>query len=163
MIKKVLMLGVVVIVMFSLVACGNKYNAIMYSDTKDWINEEFLKENLIRGSHYLEDGEIMVADESYPEFLTFIINTQEDFDSKFMKFPPTINFEKEMLLVYIFTTTNPNIYKISEISLDDKILNINFKAEKSKGMSDNLTSPIQKCLIVKADKMEITTANFTKV
>lgn len=163
MIKKVLMLVVTVIMIFSLGACDNKYNAIMYSDTRTWINEDFLLEKLTRGSHYLDDGEIMVADESYPEFFTFIIMNQEEFDSKFTKFPPTINFEKEMLLVYIFTTTNSNTYKIIKISLNDQILNIYFKAEKSKGASDNLTSPIQKCLILKVNKMEITAANFTKI
>lgn len=163
MIKKVLILWVITIMMFSLGACGSKYNAIMYSDTRNWMNEDFFKENLTRGSHYLDDDDIMVADETYPEFVTFIIRTQEEFDSKFTEFPPMIDFEEEMLLVYIFTTTNSGTCKISKISLDHQTLNIDFKVEKSKGVSDNLTSPMQKCLIVKVNKMDIIGANFTKV
>lgn len=163
MIRKVLLLGIITIMTFSLGACRNKYNAVMYSDTGEWINEDFLKENLTRGSHYLDDDQIMVADETYPEFVTFIIMTQEEFDSKFTEFPPRINFEEEMLLVYIFTTTNSGAYKISKISLDHQILNIDFRVEKSKSVSDNLTSPMQKCLIVKVNKMEIIGANFAKV
>ena len=40
---------------------------------------------------------------------------------------------------------------------------MNFKVEKTKDTKDNLTSPMQKCLIVKVNKMEILGANFTKV
>ena len=160
MIKKGLILMFITTFMFTLIGCGSNFNAIMYSDTKTWFKDDFLMENLTVGSHYIIDDEVMVADETNPKFVKYILRTNEEFNSKFNKFPPMINFEDEMLLIYIFTTTFSGPYNISEISLNNKILNIDFRAEKSKSFGDNLSSPQQKCLVVKLDKMEITDANF---
>ncbi len=167
MLRKTFMAGIILIMVFLLVACGNKYNATIYSDTKALFNEDFLKENLTRSSHYFNDkGEITAsADQSYPKFLTFIVTTQEEYDSKFIEFPPMVDFEKEMLLIYIFTAIKPNAYEIKKISLNNETLKIDFIAKRSGGFKfrNDTTIPMQKWLIIKIKKMEIMSVEFNKL
>ena len=74
MVKKIVVLGVIAVMVLSLAGCenGNKYNAVMYSDAKEWMNENFLIENLTRDAVY--DG-IPLEDPLYPKNIN-------SFDSK---------------------------------------------------------------------------------
>ena len=113
MAKKILVLGVAIIMSLGLFAgCENKipYNAVLYSNANGWMNEAFLKENITRGCVYRnEEGEVVsVTGEAYPKTNTFIIQTKEEFEKVFAEFPPKIDFEKEMLILHMFTAMTGN-------------------------------------------------------
>jgi len=165
--KKILILGVAIIMALGLFACGDKipYNAVMYSNANDWMSEEFLKEKITRGSHYRnEEGEMVSADgESYPKTNTFIFLTSEEFEKAFDEFPHEIDFEKEMLILHMFTAmTGSQPYNIASLSLDGTIIMVEYKLQRYSGNGDVATAPGQRCLLVKMDKLEITLAEFTK-
>lgn len=161
---KIIAMGVLLIVSLLLfTGCGsNKYNAVILT-TGFSFKEEFLKDNLTRGSHYLnENGEIVSAEgESYPRHRVFIIKSHEDANLIFESFSDSIDFEKEMLIIYIFTTINPDPCKINKVFIDEDVLKINYKFQRSKIGSDNTSSPTQRCLLVKIDKHEVASVEFT--
>ena len=167
---KIICVGVVLVIMtLGLFAgCGNQllYNAVLYSNAKEWMNEEFLKKNLTRGSQYVnEEGEIVSADgESYLETKTFIIQSNEDFNEIFTEFPPEIDFEKDMILIYIFTTTTGiQPYDIKNVNLDGSIVKIECKLKRYSGIAkDSLSAPGQRCLVIKMDKLDITSVEFIR-
>ncbi|MDR1094607.1 MAG: hypothetical protein LBL66_10730 [Clostridiales bacterium] len=162
MVKKIIGLGVLLMMIFSLVGCGNKYNAVMYDNAKEWVSEEFLRENLTRGILY-ED--VYLDDNSYPKNITHIIKNQEDFDTIFTEFPSGVNFESSMVCVYVFTCNYMGrAYKISKIRVDDQVLKIDVASVRPKkiGAFGDASIPQQRCLVVKMAKHEITAAEFTE-
>jgi len=168
MAKKFFMLGMLTIMALSLVACENKipYNAVLYSNIKEWMNEEFLKENLTRGCYYFNDeGEVVTIanSKSYPIAVTKIVKNTADFDEIFSEFQPDVDFAKEMLLVYVFTApTGIQPYRIANIALDDVVIKIQYKLEKSPANSGTASVPLQRVLVVKMDNLSIEAAEFTK-
>jgi len=91
-----------------------------------------------------------------------LIQNKEDFDKAFREFPTELDFEKEMLCIYIFTCNYMGLpYEIIKMSLDDRLLKIevDFISPK-KGAIGSATIPKQRCLVVKMDKLDITTAEF---
>ena len=163
MFKKIINIGVALVIAVSICGCGNnsaaKYNAVMYSDTIRWFNEDFLKENMTFGASF--NGEYF-GDKSLPKSRTFVIKEQSEFNGIFTEFPPEVNFEKEMLLIYIFTIDAVLSYNIMSVKLDGSVIKLEYKL---KDQGDKLTgfAPGPWCLIVKMDKLEITGAEFTRI
>ena len=166
MIKRILITGVLLIMVFSLGACVNNipYNAVLYSNANGWMNEDFLKENLTRGCRYVdESGEAVNASgDEYPVFVTKVITTVESFDEKFSEFPPKVDFEKEIILVYIFTDIYPaRNYNLQKIMLNGTIIDLEYKIEKPKGK--DAAMPAQRCFVVKLDRIDVSAASFIEV
>ena len=144
------------------------YNATLYEAGKwyeacKWIDLDFQKENLTRGFWdllYFND-ESIITDESYPKERIFIINDRAEFDTIFNEFPPGVNFEKEMILLYGFTTTTPRQLVIKRIKLENKRLNIELKWRVPPGgpMPDGML-PQMRWFVIKIDKLDIDTVNF---
>lgn len=65
-----------------------------------------------------------------------------------------------MFIAYIFTSSNPNPCKIIKSFINGDVLKINYVFQKSKNGSDNTTSPMQRYLLVKVDKLEVEKAEF---
>lgn len=80
----------------------------------------------------------------------------------FSSFSASIDYEKEMLIVYIFTSSNSSHCKIEKVILDADTLKISYKYEKFQSSGDNMTSPIQRYLIVKIDKLKVESIEFAK-
>jgi hypothetical protein len=158
MIKKIIALGVLIIMAISLGACANKYNAVIYDNVGTLANEEFLKDNLTQGAYYEDE----YLDDSYPKSINYVIKNQEKFEKTFVDFPTGIDFEKEMLLVYFFTCASMvRPYEISKINIDSQILKIDIKSVPPKqGAVGDATKPKQRCIAVKMDKLYITSAEF---
>ena len=163
MTKKILILGVLIVMAFSLAACGgNKYNAVMYDDAGKWMHEEFLTENLTRGAFY-ED--VLLDDNSYPKSIPHLIKNKEEFDSVFAEFPSEIDFKQSMICIYIFTCNYMGRpYEIRKIGKDNQILKIDVNFVRIKGCAARgyATKPARRCLVVKMDKQDITAVEFTE-
>ncbi len=165
MLKKIICLGVLLVMCLGLfIGCGgNKYNAIVISDGYTF-KPNFLKENRTRDSHYLdENGELAVAEgESYPQYRVFCFKSQAESDAVFSNFSASIDYEKEMLIIYFFTSYNSSLCKIDKVILEANVLIIRYKYEKPQNRGDNITIPMQRCLIVKIDKLEVESIEFAK-
>ncbi|MCM1131813.1 MAG: hypothetical protein NC310_08870 [Roseburia sp.] len=79
----------------------------------------------------------------------------------FSKYEEEINFEKEMVLLYIFPDVYPNRkYSIKTIHIDNQNLTIYFKLQA--GDKKDATAPYQRCLMVKMKQMEIEEVHFVE-
>lgn len=166
--KKVIHFWVFVFGLLVLCSCGkSNYNAVMYSHAEEWISESFLKENRVK-AYYLNEGYIeeenepsskYIYDETAPKFRCFILTEEKEFRNIVSSYEEDIDFEKEMGLLYVFADVNPyREYFITRINLDNQDLTIYFKLQNS-GKKDT-TAPYQRCLLVKMDKLEITSVSF---
>lgn len=166
--KRLFLSGAVLIIsLFALVGCSGKYNAVLYSHADKLVSEEFLKENRVkayyRNENYVEgvsdwkDRNIYEADA--PEELIFIITDKDEFEKIFVKYDLTVDFEKEIVILYIFPDIYPGRdYYLKKIDLNEQSLDIYFKLQKIKGK--DATMPYQRCFMVKLDKVEFKEVNF---
>jgi len=70
-------------------------------------SKEFLEENRIGGVYYLDLETLdwndeYVSDESLPKTIIRQIKNQEEFDEIFLKCSTAVDFEKEMVIVYLY-------------------------------------------------------------
>ena len=161
--RKLLTLGVFLVMALGLFAgCGNnKYNAVLYDNAAEWIHEEFLQENLTKGAKPLE-SDVPDDDADLPDFKTHIVTDIEKFNAIFKDFTPEVDFEKEMLIVYICTNIYMGSnYKLSSINLSDSILMVKVKRQTTGKVAHAASSPQQRCFVIKMDKNNIVTVNFT--
>ena len=172
MYKKLICAAIVILLCLSVLSgCYVKYNAVMYSRVEKWIDEDFLRENRVK-AYYLNDEydedddsddapEKYIYDENSPRSRSFIITEEAEFKSIFTDCPISVDFDKEMVLLYIFGNIYPyREYYLKKTSLEDKTLNIYVKLE-NKNVCDT-TMPFQRCMMVKLDKLDITEVNFIK-
>jgi len=79
------------------------------------------------GSSYLnENGEWDVMS---PKFRTFIITEKARLDEIFSVYPD-IDFEKEMVVMYAYSSTSSRQDKLISITLDNKNLKIEFTTDR---------------------------------
>lgn len=158
---------VLICCLFGAVGCGNKYNAELFNDAEQWIRDDFLRENRVKAFYpnenydeYDEQSESYIYDETAPLTRTFIISDDETFNAIFKGNDIAVNFENEMLLLYI----HPEIYagrdySLKKITVEGKKINISVELEKRNGVGD-ASMPSQSCLLVKMDRIEIDSAEF---
>ena len=149
---------------------GDKYNAVLYDNVNEWMNKEFLKENKTYGACYLNENyneneddwnEQILIDKTSPQSRAFVTKEKEEFDKIFSSFPIEVNFEKEIILIYIFTTVYlSRPYKLNSINVQNQVVIIEYEMEKANGTTDT-SMPGQRCFAVKMNKLEITAAEFT--
>jgi hypothetical protein len=136
----------------------------IFDNAGKWIDLDFQRQNLTRGwgGLYL-NGELIETDVSYPKERIFIINDQAEFDTIFNEFPPRVNFEKEMILLYGFTATSIRQIVIERMKLENERLIIKLKSLAPPSGPDTLdgTAPYMRWVVVKTDKLDIDTVGFT--
>ena len=122
-----------------------RYRAKLYDYCNDYIEPTF----------YI----IGLADEP------FIITDESVFNAVFIDSPFKVNFDKEMVIVYIYTTGEPSSrdYYLKKIEADRDTVNIYFKSDKKPwdNRKDSVR-PWERCMVVKMKKMDISTVTFTK-
>lgn len=144
-------------------ACGNDeipYNAVLYDNVKEGIKTEFLRDNLTYGA-YNEYGDEPLMDMHSPETRSFIIKEQDELNKIFIEFLPNIDFEREMVLMYGITSATSLPYKIEKIELKDELLKIEFKIVAPKRVPSDGPKPYTRWFVIKIDKLNITTVQFT--
>ena len=104
------------------------YNAIIGLGGPLAYREDFLKANgQLYGSSYLnEKGD---KDVISPKFRTFIITEKAQADEVF-SVCPDIDFEKEMVVMYAYSSTSSRQDKLISITLDNKNLKIEFTTDR---------------------------------
>lgn len=162
---------VAIMILFLLTGCTiTKYNAIMYSQANDWILESFLEENKVCNAYYKNPNYIQnsndTSDEYYydktsPNDRTFVIDNCDTYSAIFKANALTVNFDKEIIYLYIFADFYPNRnYVIDNILLEKEKINVYFKLEN--GDKKDATAPYQRCLIVVMEKTDTSSVEFIK-
>lgn len=141
----------------------NKYDAVLYSYVNDWIDEDFLMDNRVKAyypnENYVEGDsfpwEKFIYDEQSPTIRTFIITNEIEFKNIFSKREITINFNTEMVILYVFADVYPNRnYELEKIELNDGVLIIKTELGEKSDV-DDASSPFQRCFMIKMKKMKI--------
>jgi hypothetical protein len=167
--KRIFCAGLAVLVVVSLFACykhsnGGEYNATLYDDAKEFMKSDFLLDNLTYGIYY--NGETLRDESKNPTYKIYIVREQSAFEQIFNGFPTEINFENEMLIIYIFTTIYSRPCSIKRISIYDKIghfaLKIEFKIESVQFGHYDSSMPYQRCFVVKMARLNIDEVIFDR-
>lgn len=156
------------IILYSIAGCQkNKYNAKIYNSAENLFLNSFLEENKVKGAYYKNPDYPDDADKKYyydetsPACRTFIVNNLDDYSLFFAGDELGVNFDKEMVLIYIFADIYPNRnYIINNILKEGEKVKIYLKLEKNN--KKDATAPYQRVLIVKMEKLDISEAEFIK-
>ena len=151
--------------LFGAAGCGNKYNAELFNDAEQWVREDFLRENRVKACYPNENydendeqSESYIYDEAAPLSRTFIISDEETFNEIFTGDDFSVDFDNEMLLLYIFPKMYPRNYILKKIIVEGRKISVSVEIEK-RNVND-AAMPSQSCLLVKMDRIEIDSAEF---
>jgi hypothetical protein len=127
--------------------------------------EDFLKANRTYGAYYRNEDSVDWAtrweyDETSPKDRTFIITEKARLDEIFSVYPD-VDFEKEMVVMYGYTSMYGRARKITSITLDNKNLKIEFKFVEGKPGAGDAKMPETEFLVLRMDKLDIDTVEFT--
>jgi len=138
------------------------FNAMIGAGGPLSFREDFLKANRLYAVLYLnENGKWEWEwDETLPQFRTFIITEKAQLDEIFSVYPD-IDFEKDMVVLYVYPDTSSGEIKITSITLVNKYLKIKFKIADGKPGYGNATAPQIHFLPLRMDKLDIDTVEFT--
>lgn len=143
------------ILIFTLNSCkiNNDYNAVFYDDATNWISDEFLVENKVE-----------FEGTNYPKTLVFVIKNDDRFQEIFKNEIEdlNINFEKQFLAIYTFSTVYHRKYNLVNIIDKDAIITINFSMEKKNGIGD-ASMPYQRWFVIKLDNIDFTSIVFKEL
>jgi hypothetical protein len=130
-------------------------------------NEDFLKANRTYGAIYWngdrdpDDWEKNLEyDETSPKDRTYII-TEKAWLDEILSVYPDVDFEKEMIVMYGFTSTSGRAVKITSVTLDNKNLKIEFKFVAGIPGYKDAKMPETEFLVLRMDKLDIDTVEFT--
>ncbi|MBE7088230.1 MAG: hypothetical protein E7370_01715 [Clostridiales bacterium] len=143
-----------------------KYNAVILNDAQQYVKEDFLKENVTRGA-ILDD--LDTSNESFPQEISYLIKNQEDFDKAFTQLPLNVNFDEEMLAVYIITDIyagfDCDIKTIETYESELSIILLHDMAEPdiSGAMPPSTSSPILRYFVVKLNCLDIENFKITMI
>ena len=155
-----------------------RYRTKMYSYCNEWLDPTFLENNMITSTridnpNYNEDEALSPENPKYfgppddvPSTRTFIITEKEAFDKIFANSPVSVNFDKEMIVLYMFGNVYPSRqnYKLKKIEVEGDTATVYFKMDKKPW--DNRKNAVRiwhRCMVVKMKKMDISTVTFTEI
>lgn len=166
-------LGVATLTVVGILCWKNRYGAKLYSEeelVKGWIKTEFWDKNKVYGAYYLnpecfEDSDEYIEeyyqDKESPQTRTFLIKDEDACNEIFSEDALDVNFEKEMVVVHIFSdwgTTKP--YVLKDVSVDGDIVEISMKKKSSLKPSGIRT--YQRCVVIKMKKLDVNDAKVIK-
>lgn len=162
MFKKSIVHSLLTIMLFLFVACDSNAkvqykDARLYDNTGQWMNEDFLVENLTRWTYY---NGIYLDDSPYPKSTTHLLKSKEEFDFVFAELPSEIDFTQKMICIHVFTCHYIRPYEINSIYVDDQVLRIKVKSIKPKGAVGDAVPSWQRCFVVEMDKLDIDSVEF---
>lgn len=143
-------------------------NVTFYDYANDWVGEAFLNENRVYHALYpAENPEYegqLLLELNAPRTRTFIFTEEEDFRNICSGATIDVDFEKEMVILYISATDYPSKHKrhyLEEATLCEGVLNVKIKPEPvPEGFFDAGSSPWARCFALKMEKKEITEVMF---
>lgn len=166
MIKKVAScLAIMLFGMGIVSGCGVGYHAVEV-DSDLVFQENFLKENRVcaiyRNENYDptdDESEEYVWDTTSPVDRTFMVRNEAELNEIFLDFPE-VDFEKEMVLIYIYASVYSRPRKIKSVVFQETNLTIQFQYNKGKFGHADASMPHQSVLIVKMDRLDVTNVKF---
>jgi hypothetical protein len=140
------------------------FNAMIGVGGPSAFREDFLKANRLYAASYLnENGKwVREMDETLPKFRTFIITEKAQLDEIF-SVCPEIDFEKDMVVMYFYRGIYSRERIITSITLDNKNLKIEFKIAEGKPGYNDASAPQFHFLVLRMDKLDIDTVEFTRL
>ena len=152
-------------------ACGIiNYNGVVI-DSGIEFTSDFLKSSITYGAWCEKedynpevDEERGWYDSESPETRTYIVREQSEADEIFTEIP-AVDFKNEMLLVYCWTeiyNSRPVILK-SAILHENNVLKIEFTLKKPTGQVGDASMPTRRILVVKMDKLNISSVEFSQI
>ncbi|MDE5600875.1 MAG: hypothetical protein K2J16_00050 [Clostridia bacterium] len=169
-ISRLLCLGFVLVLGLSIFCACNKDDNF-YNDVHRLMKEDFLKQNRTYGVAYDVDAYDSVIDEwvkktqydkTSPKTRDIIVDSEDKFSEVFNEFPVTINFEKEMLVIHMFTVINGRPALLNKTVLKNGNLKVYFKIKPARPGYNDTTMPGQKAIAVKIKKTELNSIEFIK-
>ena len=171
--RKILAIGLLLVMLLQcLIGCSDaaRFKATLYSDADEWMDKAFLNENPVNGAFYrnpeyteekrYEGVSKWVRVEGSPSSRTFIITTQEEFASYFPSAELEIDFEKEMVILHIFTDCVLRGFDIEEMELVDGVLTVRVERESKHSKILDSVHPYPRCFLLKMKKAEIAKVVF---
>lgn len=181
--KRILVFGIILVLIAAtllttvlLTYSPLRYRAKMYSYCNEWIDPAFLESNKLRATYdnpnYDEnegptpENPVYFQDLTLPSNRTFLITDEETFEEIFTANPIEVNFNEEMIVLYMFIDGVPSTrnYSIKKIEVEGDMATVYFKSDK-KPWDDrkDAVRPWHRCMVVKMKKLDISTVTVTKV
>lgn len=143
MLKRIIKIAVCIIAVIvcacTLSGCV-KYNAEMDSYANPYVSVTFVKETESNS--------------------TFIFTEKEEFDKVFTRYEGVIDFDKKMVLLYIFFDCYQRNYYLKSIDIKEQVLTVQYKLEPALPGKHDAVQGYKRCLMVTLDKQDITSAQF---
>ena len=76
---------------------------------------------------------------------------------------PTVDFEKQTVILHIETDTSPREYVLQDVDLNEGVLTVKIKLEKGREGVDDAVMPYSRVFMLVMNKTEITEVVFEKV
>ncbi len=151
---KIIILGLAVLIFFGLLTgCSNiKYNAKLFDDAIEWINEDFIINNPVE-----------MEGSSNPSDRTFIIKNKEEYNQIFAENIDelAVDLNNQMVVVYTFSTIYHRDNRLVDLDVEENVLKITYKMEKKLGVGD-ASQPYQHWFVVVLDKLDVNSVVFVE-
>ena len=102
------------------------------------------------------------VDDTKPAERLYIIKNQEECNSIFIE-PQSVDFEKEMILVYIGSTVNSRSVIVKQVKLEEKKLKVEFTVKKGKRGYKDSSMPKRRLILIKIAKLDIDAVEFAEI
>ncbi len=164
--KKLFLLIVFLIITLFVSGCKNKYD-LKIIDEEVIFKQDFLDNNSTYGAHktivkidengkeYFEFEEDLTS----PESRTFIIRNKEE-SKKIFSIIPEIDFNKETIILYMYTSVRKKDETIKNIKLDNGVLEIKFFLKRVPSDVIDGTQPYVSVLVVRTKNIDFDDATF---
>ena len=150
--KKILISLFLLFAVMYITGCNVKKYNIKIIENGYTFNDGVLEEYFPYGAYNFNLNQYNTNTNSREDY-TFIIKDENQLNELFTEFED-INFDKQMVIVYIYTGIYDSKVKITEVEYEELELSIEFSYKLKKG-TGSATMPKQKTLIIIMDKLEL--------
>jgi len=153
--KKILLVFILLL-NFTLISCkSNSYHILIDNDAKNFFTTEFLDENRVKGIYYKnEEGKYDYCEEG-PKYILIVVDNKETLNDITNNYNKEIDFEKKVVLIYIFSDIYPSRdYYYRASNLTDNKLYIDIKIKSAKRGVGDASAPYQRVLFITLDKID---------
>lgn len=123
-------------------------------------NTSLLNNTVILKDGFTFKGSWIDSNNELDESKTLVIESQEALDEIFTEFKE-IDFEKEMVIVYCYTTIYVREQKLEKVSFDNNVLSIEFDVVDGKPGTGDATAPQTRTCVICLDKVAATEVKIT--
>ncbi|MDE6284323.1 MAG: hypothetical protein K2M17_01080 [Bacilli bacterium] len=173
--KKSLIVAVISVLALSVVllcACNNSdtentddidsietYNAVLYDDVIGFAKEEFKAKHSDEFDIADMGNSFAIVGHEY----TYIVNTKEELDSMFEGFPEEVDFDTQMICVYVWCCTKGGDFKLDKIAVNNNELGVQYSLKvKPVPGAVSMAEPHLRYMALVLNRIEIDSVKFTE-